>query len=507
MDNENRKDLTGSPENLPDLEQLLASPDTQEEITADELAIAAHGMSDMSDMELEKIMQEAIDEDWGDLDLLLQQDALDPPESDDVLSATFIDEDLFPDAEVDTQEAADAEEEPEQEEIPEEVGVPRKVRPKRKHGYGLFGLPHLASTAIWLILAVAIGTALGRLGWICATDLLAFGREDKSVTITITAYDDLDSITAKLHNAGLIEYPELFKMYCKLAKVEEKGKISAGTFELNTLYDYHALVGGMSATSSYRQTVTVTIPEGYTCAQIFALLEKKGVCSAADLEEYAATSEFAGYWFLEGVPRGDKYCLEGFLFPNKYEFYTDDTPRRVFIKLLDAFAAVYDEEKQQQLIDLNAHYSEMLRKQGYPQSYINEHQLTLRDMLTIASLIEKESAHTGEHRQISSVIYNRLSDPDFPYLNIDATLVYALGGKTNLTDEDKKVDSPYNTYLYKGLPPGPICNPGEYAIIGALTPDTTDKYYYALDPSADTREHKFFTKWEYDKFLEFIGRS
>ena len=486
MDNENKN---SHPDSW--FDDLMDTPQSREEIGADEQAVASHDMVDLSDMELEKIIQEAMAEEWDmDEDILPEQDLTPYMENE----YTDTDEDAYP--------ADNAEAEVEEEEYEETVA--RKVRPKRKGGYGLFGLPHLASTAIWAGLILFIGISLGRLLWLCASDILAFGRPDKSVTITITETDTLDSITNKLHNAGLIKYPQLFKMYAKLAKVEEKGKISAGTFELNTLYDYHALVGGMSDTSSYRETVEVFIPEGYTCAQIYALLEEKGVCTVQELEEYASQSEFASYAFLEGVERGSKYCLEGFLFPDTYEFYTNDKPQRIFHKLLSRFDDQFTDEMEQQLVTLNERLAAKYRSHGLGQDYIDQHKMTIKDVVIVASMIEKETAHTGEIRNISSVIYNRLTNPtNYPYLNIDATLVYALGGKTDLTAEDKTTDSPYNTYLYKGLTPGAIANPGAFSLKAALDPADTNYYFYALDPNAEVRGHKFFTN--YDDHRDFLA--
>ncbi len=475
-------------------DNLISPPTPDREILTDEHAVSGHDMSNLADAELEKIIRETLNEDWG---MEASIEAPEPPE-----------ETAPPSAQADGYGDVPTEPVPEPEEEPE-GGVPRKVRPKRKDSYGLFGLPHIVSTLIWLALALAIGISLGRLVWVCATDILAFGRQDMTVSITITESDNLDTITNKLYNAGLINYPSLFKMYAQLTKVEEKEKISVGTFELNTLYDYHALVGGMSATSSYRETIKVMIPEGYTCAQIFKLLEEKGVCSAADLEAYATENDFASYWFLEGVERGSKYCLEGFLFPSTYEFYTNDEPRRVFIKLLDGFEDQLPEDLEAQLAALNQRLTAMYQKNGMSSTYIQEHQMTLKDIITIASLIEKEAAHTGEIRNISSVIYNRLTNPNtYPHLNIDATVVYALGGKTDLTSEDLKVDHPYNTYLCEGLPPGAIANPDSFSIQGALNPEDTGYHFYALDPDAAIREHKFFkTYQEHMDFLASVGKN
>ena len=142
----------------------------------------------------------------------------------------------------------------------------------------------------------------------------------------------------------------------------------------------------------------------------------------------------------------------------------------------------------------------MLRKNGYPQYYIDEHQLSLLDLVTIASMIEKESAHSGESIDISSVIYNRLASPDFPNLCIDATVIYALGGKSPLEPGDTSIDHPYNTYKAKGLPPGPIANPGLLSLKAALNPNDSSYYYYALDP--ETGEHRFFKT--YKEHLAFL---
>lgn len=481
-------------------EKLLNPQEPAKEISADEQAVSSHGMSTLADAELEKIIREALSEDWG------MEGSIEAPEPEE---APVVPEPVpeEPEAQLPPEPAPEEDAITAQEEAGE--GVPRKVRPKRKGGYGLFGLPHIASTAIWLGLALAIGISLGRLVWVCATDILAFGRQDSTVTITITAGDDLDSITNKLYNAGLIQYPSLFKMYAKLAQVEEKGKISVGTFELNTLYDYHALVGGMSATSSYRQVVKVTIPEGYTSAQIYQLMEENGVCTAAELEAYASESEFSSYWFLEGVERGSKYCLEGFLFPSKYEFYPNDEPRRVFIKLLDAFEASLPDDLDQKLAQLNDRLAEMYRKNGLSSSYIESHRLMLKDVVTVASLIEKEAAYTGEIRNISSVIYNRLTNPsNYPHLNIDATVVYALGGKNDLTAEDLTINHPYNTYVVEGLPPGAIANPGEFSMLAALNPEDTGYYFYALDPTTEIRQHRFFKTYEdHLAFLKSLGEA
>ena len=226
----------------------------------------------------------------------------------------------------------------------------RKGRPKRKSGEFLFGLPQIAVTCVWLAIILVAGSTLGRMLWVCAADVLAFGREDRQVTVTITPNDTIEDVAAKLHNAGLIRYPGLFKLYASFAVDEDE--IKPGIWDLNSLYDYHALVSMMSP-SSKRSVVTVMIPEGSNCRQIFELLQDKRVCTVESLESYAKEGDLGDYWFLEGLDRSSKYCLEGYLFPDTYEFYTNDSPQNVLDKLLGNFDKRVDEEIRGQLDALN----------------------------------------------------------------------------------------------------------------------------------------------------------
>lgn len=384
---------------------------------------------------------------------------------------------------------------------------PRKGRPKRRKGYGLFGLPHLAATVVWLAIIVSIGVSLGRMLWLCAADVLAFGREDKAVTITIGANDTIDDIADNLHKHQLIRYPGLFKLYASLAV--DEGEIATGTFTLNTLYDYHAIVNGMSSYSSFREVVEdVLIPEGYNCRQIFELLEEKGICTVEALEEYAANGEFQDFWFLEDVERGDKYCLEGYLFPDTYDFYAGSTPREAIGKMLLGFnSRIEQEDIESKLEVLNDRLSTMMRENGCSETFIIESRIGVRELLIVASLIEEETASTLESKDIASVIYNRLTEDQVyeRYLGIDATILYALGEhKDELTKDDLAIDSPYNTRTHAGLVPTPISNPGLNSISAALEPSDTDYYYYLLNPS--TGMHTFSkTAAEHDALKEEYG--
>ena len=483
---------------------LLSDPVVGEEILADEHAISGTGLSHPEDAEVDQIMQEAKD------NAPVAGETV-PINIDGATFETTVFEvqDMPPIQDyVDPSTAPDQPEEP-AEESEEEQPLPKR-RPKMKKGYGLLGIPHILSTVIWLAITVAIGVSIGRMIWICAAEVLAFGRPDKEYTLTVSSGDNIDTIAVKLKNTGLIQYPELFKLYADLTDAEEE--ISVGTFTLNSKYDYHALVNAMSYHSPARETVSLVIPEGYTCAQIFALLEENGVCSVADLEEYAANGDIKDRWFLEGIERGDKYCLEGYLFPDTYQFYTDDEAGRVIGKFLDNFDNRFTDIMKSRLDPLNERLAAVLASRGYDEETIESRKITIRKIVIIASMIEKETANDAESYDISSVIYNRLTNPaNYPFLNIDATLIYALGGNIDpetgktkpLTSEDLQMDHPYNTYTVKGLIPGPISNPGRNSLNAALDPTVTDYYFYVFNPN--TGKHMFAkTPAEHDKNVNYV---
>lgn len=441
---------------------LLQAPEVGQEITPDSSAMDFHGMLGHDEEEPPFDMSILDDPEFA----LPEQPE---PPKDDVNDQEYRDNGK----EFDAMFGAPAPEN----QVPAHSRPTRKGRPKRKKGEGLLGIPHILVTFVWLALILAIGVTLGRMMWVCAADVLAFGREDKSVTITIYESDSMEDITNKLYDAGLIRYKSLFNLYASISDAEED--IQPGIYDLNTRYDYHALVNFMSPRSS-REVVQLTIPEGYTCRQIFSLLEENRICTAVDVGAYAASGELDDYWFLENVTRGTEYCLEGFLFPDTYEFYKNSTPKEALEKMLDNFDVRFSEEMRAQIDTLNANVT----GGGY----------TVREVTIVASLIEKESAAPSESPKIAGVIYNRLFRwGDTPaYLNIDAALVYAQNGANDSIDT--RIDSPYNTYTNTGLTPTPIANPGLASLQAALEPESHDYYYYLLNPS--TGMHQFSTTYE-----------
>ena len=493
-------------QNEDSFDDVLGAPLVQEEIGPDEGAVSSAGLIHPDDMELEMIMAEHRTEE-------AQEDSSLPEEA-----AEETNREEEPEQPVDEVQAGISEEVSQfilmEDEASDDVGdteelpPPRKGRPKRKHRDSLLGIPHLLATIIWLALILVIGVSLGRTLWLCCADLMAFGKPSAEAIITIEDDDTIETIAQKLAENKLIRYPGLFQTFAELTGKEDN--ISVGTFSLSSRLDYNAMINGMTAYASDRQEVTVMLPEGYSCAQIFRVLEENGVCTVAELEEYAANGELDDYWFLEGVARGDKYCLEGFLFPDTYNFYTNDEPGRVIEKFLDAFDARFTDIMQERLTLMQETFARRLAEEGYDQAYIDAHPLTIREAVIIASMIEKESSGGEESYNIASVIYNRLTDTSQPpYLNIDATIIYALGGNLDpetgetkpLTYDDLELDNPYNTYKYAGLTPGPICNPGQESLNAAVSPNSTSYYYYALDPETGT--HRFFKT--YREHLAFLN--
>lgn len=353
-------------------------------------------------------------------------------------------------------------------------------------------------SALYMLAVLLISALLAVLMWFAADDVLALTKADNVVPIVVSEGDNLEDVAQNLKDHGLIRYKFLFKLYGMMSHAE----FSPGTFELNQQFDYHALVNGLAPASETRKTVTLTFPEGYTCNQIFTMLAENDVCSLADLENTAANFEF-DYSFLASRPYGAANRLEGYLFPDTYDFYVDDDPERVIGKFLRNFSSRVTDEMLAAVDQLNADIRQRMAEEGtFSEEEINNAQMDIFKVLTVASLIEKEAGSDQERSLIASVIYNRLTTHVHELLQIDASVEYALGEhKETLTANDLAVDNPYNTYKYRGLPPGPIANPGLSSIMAALYPEDTNYFFYALDGYS----HRFFeTHMDQQDFLNGI---
>ncbi|MGE4486116.1 MAG: endolytic transglycosylase MltG [Oscillospiraceae bacterium] len=344
----------------------------------------------------------------------------------------------------------------------------RPIRRNREKRSGCLG------GFMYFAFIIGVSFLLACVGWLAATDVLALGKADTAVEVTIPQDFTVDQVADILYSNDIIKYKALFKIYAGFSDAEKK--MSAGTYELNTSFDYRALVYGMSASGGTKVVVNVTIPEGYTLSQIFKLLDKNSVCTEEDLWDMAANYDFE-YDFLDPVTLGEKKRLEGYLFPDTYIFYVGDDATRVISKMLTNFDGKFTDD-----------YKARAEALGY----------TVDEIVIIASMIEKEAANDAERGDIASVIYNRLKSASFPKLQIDATIYYAIADSGD--EFSKDYDSPYNTYKYDGLPIGPISNPGLQSIKAALYPSDTNYYYYGLNTDG---VHSFFNS--YDSFQTFLA--
>lgn len=363
----------------------------------------------------------------------------------------------------------------------------RPIRQRRDGKVGCLG------GIMYFAFVVSLSVILAALGWMAAMDVLALNKPELTAVITlpdeiftevevevkdsegnVTGTEtelaaDIDYVADVLKSAGLIEYKPLFKLFCEVS--DASTDIDPGTYELNTTYDYNALVLRMRESAAIQVTVELMFPEGITMAEIFDRLEENGVSTAEELYDAAANYVF-NYSFLEWSELGDAQRMEGYLFPDTYQFYQDEQASSVINKFLQNF---------------NTRITTDMLNQA------DNRGMELHDVITVASMIESEAANDEERANIASVIYNRLN-AGMP-LQIDATVMYALGEhKEYLTVEDTQVESPYNTYLHTGLPAGPISNPGLASINAALNPAETSYLYYALDTESGT--HRFFTSYE-----------
>ena len=346
---------------------------------------------------------------------------------------------------------------------------------------------------------MCISVVLACVAWMAASDMLALNKDNFNAVVTLPSsifksetvdeFDedgnktgtkrvtsaDMDYVADVLRDAGLIEYKWLFEAFCKVSNADRK--VSPGEYELRSSFDYRALIKNMSAGSASTVTVKVTIPEGYTVHQLFLKLEENDVCSYEELVAAATESSF-NYSFLEGKDNSKENWLEGYLFPDTYEFYVGMQASSAINKLLETFH-----------YRINSDMVAIAESMG----------MSLDDVITVASLIEKEAANDAERATIASVIYNRINYG--MVLGIDASVLYPYKDHEGApTGTMLAADDPYNTRIYPGLPPTPICNPGLASINAALYPEATGYLYYALDTATGT--HRFFNnETEFNNFV------
>lgn len=297
--------------------------------------------------------------------------------------------------------------------------------------------------------------------------LLSTTKNTSYVEIEIPKNSSTQEIANILYEKSIIRS----KYYFIFAeRVLHKNKvIQSGSFIVPKQIPLSQLANVLARYGKDANMVKITIPEGYTSEQIGELLEKNGLITKNVFLNEAANWKDNSYWFLNGIPQ-DSHRLDGFLFPNTYFFSKNAKAQEIIHAMLEQFNNEISPYK----------------------NYIVENKYNTRNLIIAASLIEKEARKDIDRPKIASVIYNRL-DKGMP-LQIDATILYVIGHKDKLYNKDLAVQSPYNTYINKGLPPSPICNPGITSIKAAIHPEKTNYLYYVLNEQ--TNEHVFSNTYQ-----------
>lgn len=328
----------------------------------------------------------------------------------------------------------------------------KKRRKKRGHGHLIFGL--LLSA---FIISVSILAAVFILKW--AKELLGIDKSELEVVLDIPMNSSTVDIAEILYNEGIITDVNLFRIYSKFKGAD--GTYIAGSHVLSPKMNYNTIIEVLQEEiESKRETADVVFPEGITLYEAARKLEEKNVCNAEEFIEVFNTSKF-GFDFEEKVKVSSMkfYKMEGYFFPDTYQFYVEEDPRIVAKKIYKNFEARVTPDFYGRMKDLD---------------------MELEEVLTLASIVQAEAANTRDMKNVASVFYNRLNNPDeYPLLQSDPTTNYVEEIiMPNIEVKSKKIFEAYDTYQGAGLPPGPICNPGLDAINAVLYPAETDYYYF-----------------------------
>ena len=274
----------------------------------------------------------------------------------------------------------------------------------------------------------------------------------------IKSGDSVQEIAANLQSRNLISDMDFFKFYVWQKKISSN--LQAGNYELSPSMSIPEIANLFIEGKIKSNEISITIPEGFSNKEIGERLAENGLIEKEGFINFNKTNnlDLSSYEFLQDKP--ENAGLQGYYFPDTYEYYKDSSLEDITKKMLDNF---------------NKKLSPGLRDE------IEKQNKSIFETLILASIIEKEAGFAEEMDKVSSVFHNRL-EIDYP-LESDATINYITeSGRSRSTYEDLQIDSPYNTYKYTGLPPAPICNPGLNAIKAAIYPKETD-YFFFLTPS------------------------
>lgn len=341
----------------------------------------------------------------------------------------------------------------------------------------------LIKAAIYLVCVLIVSVGISLAVIMVGNDVFAFVKSEDEIEIVIPENADLDTVADVLSSNGIIKYPSVFKWFAGYK--HDNGQFLAGTYKLKPSTDYEDILASFKEKKP-SGTSRITIPEGYTTDEIIDLLVEKGIGTREGYVEVINNYDF-DYWFLDdletvGYSKDRIYRLDGYLFPDTYEFYNASKPETVINKMLYRFAQVFTDD-----------YRKMTVEKG----------MTVDDIVTLASMIEKEAGTSADYFKISEVFWNRLNNPaQYPRLESDATVVYQIAHELGerpkkVTAADMDRDLPYNTYIHEGLPPGPISNPSATAMLAALNPSKNGYYFFVSDGrktyfSADIYTHNYY---------------
>lgn len=351
----------------------------------------------------------------------------------------------------------------------------RKKRKKNKHYTNhTRTMGHIFLGVVLSAAAICVGIFLAWKVIVALMDYTGMAKRNHEADIVIDSSMNIDDIAETLHENGIIEMPWLFKTYINFADKAE-GFLD-GEYTVNSGMSYSNIITLLQTRRSYTNTVTIMIPEGYNAHQIGALLEEHLVCRAEDFEKYYRT-KLDKYDFEEQIEVTDErfYALEGYLFPDTYNFYViDDLPDKP-----DMDTTEYAKQAAEKMY---SNFENKITKDMYARA--KELGMTFDQVITLASIIQKEGTNEDNMANISSVFHNRLGNMyEYPHLQSDTTEYYIQDCimpkiPANSSGLYENIINAYDTYTCEGLPAGPICSPGLEAINAALYPAETDYYYF-----------------------------
>ncbi|AIQ57227.1 aminodeoxychorismate lyase [Paenibacillus borealis] len=336
-----------------------------------------------------------------------------------------------------------------------------------------------------LILILVLAAAAGGGAWYIWNGMQPVEPAGPAVTVTIEKGMGSSQIADLLEEKGIIKNGLFFKGYLKW--VQEGSSFKAGTYNVSPGDSYDTLISRMNEGDVVKEeTVVFTIPEGYTAVQVAdKLAEAWGQKAEVFLQLIDSGAGLEAVGTL-GIPENKelRHRLEGYLFPETYELAKDSTPQQVIEAMLEQLV---------KKLDTIPEWKAKLANRG----------LTLHELMTVASLVEREVVVNEERPLVAGIIYNRLDKGQ--KLEIDATVQYLLDKqKERLYEKDLKVESPYNTYKQEGLPPGPISSPGLASIEAAMTPEISEYFFYVT--KKDGSQGHLFAK-TYKEHLANIEKS